>query len=172
MEKTKLDVILTTKMKKIDINDSTNIIVDDEDYLKVLFYDWKLIRTNVGKNYIYAYTTVFNENKKREKLFLHHLIFGRPSNDKVFWFKDGNRLNCQRSNVEIISKSEKGHLVYKQQKNGNKIKRGVITNYIARVKVDGKIKVIGVYKSKEEAANAYNNEVKKLYGDLAVLNDL
>ena len=159
-------------MKEIEINNHTKVQVDDGEYLKVVFYDWKLHRKKTNKQYIYAYTNITNQNNKREKLFLHHLIFGRAPIGKVFWFKDGNTLNCQKSNVEIISYSEKAHLVHNIKKEDEDSFRGVVANYLARIKVGGRIKVIGVFKSKEEAANAYNEAAIKLYGDLAVLNNI
>jgi hypothetical protein len=47
---------------------------------------------------------------------------------------------------------------------------GVILEYIARIRVNNKLKVIGVYNSAQEAAIAYDLEAKKIYGDKAVLN--
>jgi hypothetical protein len=43
---------------------------------------------------------------------------------------------------------------------------------LATIKVDGKLKFIGSYKTEIEAAKAYNEKAKELYGDYAILNEI
>lgn len=81
-------------------------------------------------------------------------------------------MNYQRSNLELVLYSEKAHIVHNNSKVGEDNLRGVITNYLARVKVAGKIRVIGVYTPEYEAAVAFNEDLKKIYGDFAVFNSI
>jgi len=92
-------------------------------------------------------------------------------------FKDGNTLNCKRENLQYIRKSDNAQKNSKLQTQRKKssIYLGVTfrpAHYKARIKFDGKTINIGEYKTEEEAAKAYNDYAKKLFGDKAKMNKL
>lgn len=66
-------------MKIIAIANNYELLIDDHDYLKVISYDWKLVRIKKSESYRYAYISLVRKNKKRERLYLHHLIFWEGS---------------------------------------------------------------------------------------------
>jgi HNH endonuclease len=154
-------------LRKYRINEVDEILIDDTDYNKIIMYDWKLTKASKEHPHQYVYASMKDLENKTKKLYLQHLLFGEAPDGKVIWFKDGNRLNFQKSNIEFISNSEKGHLVHHVNLDSAKKYRGVTACYMARIRENGKLRTIGMYKSAAEAAEAYNAEVKKLYGEFA-----
>jgi hypothetical protein len=159
-------------MRKIEIKNGFEVLVDNEDFKLVSSLDLILRKATQKKIvYYYAYISSKGTPFKYPKA-LHHFLFGKPPKGKTFWFKDGNRLNCQKNNVEILTISQKSHITHKNPDKIKKKFRGVFQNYLARVKIDNKIIVVGSYKTEREAAKAYNEKVKQLYGEFAVLNKI
>lgn len=115
--------------------------------------------------------------------YLHWVVLA-PSFHKSFQihFKDGNTLNCQRSNLEYIEKSVNTQATSKKQCNRKKsskylgvsldydIKRLLNKRWGARIKHGGKTHMIGRYLTEQEAAEAYNKKAIELFGISAKLN--
>jgi hypothetical protein len=99
-------------------------------------------------------------------------MIGRPGHNQRIHFKDGNSLNCSKSNLEYVTRSQKGHQTYHKSPSSKSNFRGVIKGYRATIKIDGKVKLIGSYETEIEAAKAYNKKAIEIYGDLAILNDV
>lgn len=74
--------------------------------------------------------------------------------------RDGNLLNCQRSNLELRTLSEIGHRTERRKK-GSGLPQGVTYQrrgqkpYMARIWLDGKHVFLGSFEKSEEAAEAY-----------------
>jgi hypothetical protein len=161
-------------MKKITLSQNLNVLIDDEDFDKVKDYHWHLKKST---NRFYARTFIKNAERKTKKqsLMLQHLIVGKAPQGQRLFFKDGNSLNCQKSNLVFISPSEASHTFYKKvQKNKNSkgLFKGVMVQYVARIKYKNKIITLGYFTNEEDAAKAYNNKVNELYGENAKLNFL
>jgi len=153
---------------------------------------WKQVLVDDEINKLYG-DVPFHASKVKEKFYartsrtllphsirtyLHHLVIGLPSNKQwMICFKDGNTLNCQKENLQYIRKSDNTQKHSKLQTERKKSSKylGVSfrpAHYKARIKFDGKTINIGEYKTEGEAAKAYNEYAKKLFGDKAKLNEL
>jgi hypothetical protein len=152
-------------MKPIEIKKGLNAFVDFDDYDKTLNFPWRKIKNKNGRYYC-GYNLKI-EKRKYRIIWLHHLILGKPPIGKRINFIDKNPLNCTKKNLEFISHSEHGHFTHK---NNHQKYLGVITEYIARIKIKNKIKIIGTYKTAHEAALAYDLEAREYFGDKAILN--
>lgn len=112
------------------------------------------------------------------RTYLHHLVIGLPSSKKwMICFKDGNTLNCQRENLQYIRKSDNTQRHSKPQKQRKISSRylGVSfrpAHYQAQIRYEGKTIYIGKYENEIDAAKAYNNYAKRLFGEKAKLNTL
>ncbi len=161
-------------MLEIKLTKNRIALIDDDDLDKVKNYMWSVNQSG-GK--CYARTLIRSDERpnKLKSLFLHHLILGRPSKGKRIFFKDGNALNCQKSNIDFITCSEASHYYYKKKKpnkNANENFKGVLIQYVARIKHNNKIIVLGQFGNEKDAANAYNKKALELFGSKAVLNKL
>lgn len=152
-------------MKTLEIKKGYSVQVDDEDFHRIRIFPWKILM--LGKGNFYCGFSINIGKKKYKKVWLQHMIVGKPPEGKRIFFKDKNPLNCTKANIEFLSYSEYGHMTHKKTEDKY---LGVILEYIARIRVNNKLKVIGVYDSAQEAAKAYDLEAKKVYGDKAVLN--
>jgi hypothetical protein len=76
--------------------------VDRDDYPLIEEYKWRI---NNG----YVLATVPDENGKyNNKIYLHHLVFGNPPKGSVVHFKNLDRSDCRKENLEFKPISEFG----------------------------------------------------------------
>ncbi|MFC3813294.1 hypothetical protein [Lacihabitans lacunae] len=160
-------------MKTILLRDGFEAYVDDEDYHAICTIDWLLMKhKRNGVTFYYAYRNFLDSKNKSVRYYLHHLILRKPKSDEAFWFKDGNRLNCQKENLEIISRSKKNHNNFRKNIGHNAPYRGVQIYYVAKIRVNYKLITIGCFENERDAAKAYNKKALELFGKNASLNKL
>jgi hypothetical protein len=153
-------------MIELRLNNNFVAFIDNEDHYKVVHLPWKSY--NVGRGRFHCGIKVKLENKKYKSIWLHHVIAGYPPFGKRVYFKDKNPLNCQKENIVFLTHSEHTHVTHPLREDFI----GVTVEYLARIKINNKLKVIGTFKTEIEAAKAYNEKAKSLYGDKAKLNIL
>ena len=163
-------------MKVIILTQGKKCLVDNSDFELYGQIKWYACKSKNGKTF-YARNSHYEFDGKKG-CNLHQLLIGRPpSKQWQITFKDGNSLNCQRSNLCYIRHSDNTQRHGKTQKKIIKSSKylGVSSppkRYLARLNFDGKIVHIGSFKTEIEAAKAYNEMAKKLFGNKAKLNDL
>ena len=97
---------------------------------------------------------------------LHKVVMGTSPPACVVDHVDQNKLNNCRDNLRFVSRSVNAHNVTTTNESGF---RGV-RNRKQKWQAECGGCYLGVYSTKEEAADAYNREAVRLYGDAAVLN--
>lgn len=145
------------------------VFIDHDDQNLFFTYKWKITVTK--SNYIICCTQIVDKKtKKRKTVWLHQII--KPNTNTKFrvFFKDGNRLNCRKDNIEYISNSFFSHRFSK--KNSSKGYKGVTQIFLSRIKHNKKLHIIGQFKNSKEAAKAYNEKAIELYGSKAKLNNI
>ena len=149
-------------MKKIKLTQGKFAIVDDEDFGEVNQYKW----FKAGR---YAIAHVY-KNDKRTTLYMHRLIMNTSSHlDHI----NNDGLDNQKANLRIATRQQNAmnqHRVslttgYK----GVYLKKG---RYYAGLGFKDKGIHLGIYKTAEEAARAYNEGAKKYFGEFAYLNQI
>lgn len=98
----------------------------------------------------------------------------RIPSHKIVAFKDGNTFNCRKSNLEVIPPAKRNFNA-KLSKSSQTGYKGVsyrrkTKKYEAYIKHKGKKENLGSFKNIVDAANAYNDKAKELFGDRARLN--
>lgn len=136
-------------------------LVDECDYERVTGYNWT---ADESKWTTYAVT---NGTSPRTRL---HVFIMRPDHGLIVHHKDGNGLNCQRHNLEVLSQADHSRFsALRRNKSGSKY-RGVSCDkrdniFYARISVDYKNYNLGRFKTEEEAALAYNEAAKLMLGE-------
>jgi len=112
-------------------------------------------------------------------IFLHRIIHERISpneNPDQVDHKDRNTLNCARANLRAatVSQNNANHEIRKDSQTGYK---GVTfhnrnKNYVAYIRYNKQRIHLGSFKTPEEAALAYNQSAKRLFGEFACLNEV
>jgi hypothetical protein len=158
-------------MKEIKLTQGKVALVDDADYDFLNQWKWN---TYLDRNTYYAKRGCTIAPRKQITLMMHRLIMG-VTNPKVFVDHiDHDGLNNQRSNLRISNCSQ-NCANRRPSKDGNSKYLGVhftprINRWQATIVKGGKSKYIGVFKSEEDAAKAYDAEAMRIHGEFANLN--
>lgn len=153
-------------MKEIKLTQGKVVLIDDEDYEMVSQFKWR---------YLSGYA-VYSDNSK--VIRMHRLIMKCPVNMQIDHI-DGNGLNNMRNNLRICTKTQNSRNTKKTHKNCSSKYKGVyfINGYNywraqLEICLNNKRKHIsaGIYKTEIEAAVAYNEIAKKMFGEYAKLN--
>lgn len=155
-------------MKKIQLKNNIEILVDDEIYGDVVNYKWYICNTK-GKNYIR--TTIYHP--KKQDIYLHHIVLGGLIKGYTILFIDGNSLNCQKENLMQVPFHIKSHIRLCHFLNKSSKYRGVYENngkFIASIQMEGKPNYLGKFINEKEAAIKYDLKAIELYKQFAITN--
>lgn len=157
-------------MKQIPLSQGLFALVDDEDFEELSKYKW-----NPQKNgeRIYAKRPGVNHNTGlRRPVFMHRHILGVTDRAIDVDHIDRNGLNNQKSNLRICTRSfnNANAKIPKDNTSGYKgvyfdKSRGLWHARISKI-------FLGRFKDKIDAAKAYNEAAKTLWGDFARINEL
>ena len=169
-------------MKLIPLTQGKFTQVDDEDYDYLMQWKWYALKSHQT----YYAMRYGKENGKEKRVIMHRVIMKTPE-ELVVDHKDHDGLNNQKSNlrnctainngknrIPWINSSSKylGVFVLEStriSKNGRVRKYNYITSAL---KIGEKLMRLGVFKTEEDAAFAYNEAAKIHHGEFASLNIL
>lgn len=118
----------------------------------------------------YAVTNDINDNKVPVLLHRHIMCFP----DACIDHKNLNKLDNRFSNLRCATRQQNN--VNRPPKKGYKYKGVSLNknkkNFRARISFHGKEIYIGSYKSEKDAAKAYNEVARVLYGEFAYMNKI
>lgn len=134
--------------------------------------DLGLIRnkpTHIGNGYVYVF---LGERKEA----LHRLIMS-PGKNFVIDHKNHDTLDNRRKNLRICTKMQNSQNLLRAWKKNRTGFKGVYAchtydGFYAQINMNGKRTHVGSFKSKVEAARAYNLAALKEYGEFAQLNKI
>lgn len=162
-------------MKEIPLSQGQFAIVDDDDFDLVSQFKWSAMRRELKNGYVmfYAFRVVWGKGQHtQQKIFLHRFLMNPPKGMIVDHI-NRNPLDCRRENMRIATMQQnrfnsycgnptglKGVFHYKHRK--YPYKSVLIHN--------GKRYFFGPFATKEEAARAYDEKAKEVFGEFAYLN--
>jgi hypothetical protein len=130
-------------------------LVDEADYLLISQYHW-----NIVNGYV-----------KSGRTLMHRLILDVTDPNKHIDHIDHNRLNNQRSNLRICTRSENQHNRVKQ-KSTSQFKG--VTKYagrwFAQIRNNNQYIYLGLFKNEITAAKAYDRASRELHKDFGLTN--
>lgn len=151
-------------MKQIPLTQDKFALVDDDIYEVVNNYKWHVHK---GRNTWYALRHMNlqeDPSGKFEFIRLHHIVVGIPPKGFEVDHKDGNGLNNQRENLQIVTKRKNqqntcvhrtGRLVGTTWHKNNQ-------KWLAKIQINGKMKHLGYFKTEQEAHEAYMKALENL----------
>lgn len=146
-------------------------IIDDDDFEKVSKYRW--CANKMGKNKIYACRSIYVEKGKTKVISLHRFILGVEDSQLQIDHINGDSLDNRKENLRVCTGVENRLNRNKTVQNTSGYK-GVFKTYNNRWRAQigwkNKKLYLGSYKTKEEAALAYNKKAVELFGEYANLN--
>ncbi len=155
-------------MRYINLNKGARAVVDDKDYDALSKFTWFLSDTG------YAVSTRWKDNKAH-RVRMHREVYGKTK-AKYMDHINGNKLDNRRENLRECSNSENMRNRPAPSNNTSGYK-GVFFckqkgKYVAKIKLNYKENHLGTFSSKEEAAVAYNEGAKRLFGPFAWVNPI
>lgn len=162
-------------MKEIQLTQGKIAIVDDEDYERLIQYNWY---AHKNRYTFYAARHTYIDGKVRPDkpiIRMHREIMNLSTGDKQqVDHRDQNGLHNWRNNLRIAS-PHINKLNQKLRIDNTSGYRGVswhkhTKKWYSTVTINKKQKVIGYFPDKILAAKAYDKEAIKYYGNDAILN--
>jgi len=148
-------------MKEIQLTRGKFTLVDDEDY--EWLNQWKWHYTHYG----YA----ARRSERHVIVLLHRLVLCAPKGSEVD-HANGDRLDNRRVNLRFCTRSQNN--ANKRLTWGRSKYKGVWLQqpgrWVSEAKKDGVKHRMGTYDTEEDAARAYDEAAKKLFGEFARLN--
>lgn len=140
-------------------------MVDDEDFEKLNQYKW-----HAAKDGDRFYAKRSTQRPNQATIRMHREIMGTPKDMKTDHI-DGNGLNNCKSNLRIVTNRQNAQNRHDNISSkfpgvswSNREKR-----WVARIKINGKIKHLGYFKVEAEAYNAYLKALEGI-GEICVHN--
>jgi hypothetical protein len=136
-------------------------LVDAEDYERVSQFKWGAIQK---KHLWYAHCGWAN-------IYMHQLVFG-PHTHEID-HKNGNGLDNRKANLREATRSQQTANARKTSKPTSSVYKGVVRcrgAWRAQIQPDGKCIYLGSFQSEEEAARAYDDAAREVFGEFANTN--
>lgn len=154
-------------------------IVDAEDYERVSQFKWvaAVIRRKDGTiRNVYAQRNIPWSDRKGATQRMHRFISGLSDSKIQGDHKNHNGLDNRRDNLRSCDNTRNCHNTRLRPSSTSGAK-GVswddeAMRWRARITVNGKVKHLGRFGFKEQAAAAYNEAAKKYFGEFAHLNKI
>lgn len=112
---------------------------------------------------------------KVHRLIMERILKSKIEPNKVVDHINRNRLDNRRENLRLCNISENAKNVGKQK--GTSKFKGVSwkssrNKWYSQIKLNGKVKYLGLFDSELDAATAYNNAARLYHGNFAALNNI
>lgn len=147
-------------------------LIDIDDYWLVIPHTWFVFERVRGARKMgpYAWTNWTYEGGRRSLIRMHQLIMGDRNIDHIF--HDG--LDNRRSQLRIATRSQQQQNTRRHADGSSRYKgvrwrkdRGYWQALICK---DRKIKTLGSFHNEEDAAKAYDEAAREMFGEFAYLN--
>jgi hypothetical protein len=161
-------------MRTLPLSQGYVALVDDEDFERLSKYKWHaLICRRKDGSILQVYAT---RCFRRGKTVLLQREVMNPSPSQYISPVDGNTLNCQKSNLSVVTREHRGGRGRKRLNTSSQYK-GVSWSkrdkvWTASIGPDGVKKHLGSFKNERDAAQAYNEAARQTFGKDAVANDV
>ena len=156
-------------MKIYTLPSGQDVFLDDEDYERLKTYKYYLHK----KGYAYRFES---QNGRKKAIYMHHDVVGKEEG-KVVDHINREKLDNRRENLRHISNRNNIVNSPKPKVKSTSIYKGVSWNKVAKgwhahIRDNGKRRTLGLFSTEESAAIAYNEAVKKVFGEYGYLNDV
>lgn len=153
---------------KIHTSNGQIILVDDDDYDRLIKINWSAEKQKTGNYY------GINRKRKTGRLYIHRMIMNLTDKNLYVDHIDGNGLNNKKENLRIVTCLQNSWNKKSKYNSSSKF-LGVCKcgkKWMATIKYKDEKKVIGTYNCEKEAALNYNIWAAKYFGEYAKLNKI
>ena len=153
-------------MKEIKMTRGFGAIVDDEDFEELSKHRWYCDSRG------YAVRKLARDGGRQKALYVHIAILGNTEGLEIDHI-NGNPLDNRRENLRHVTHQQNIH--NRKPVGASSQYKGVCwykrdCRWLARIVLDGKRTHLGYYKLEMDAARAYNEAARVMFGEYARLN--
>lgn len=157
-------------MRLIPLTQGKFAKVDNCDYPRLVLWSWSARRSPAG---VWYAARTERDGNYQGQVSMHRDILGVPENVAVD-HRDGDGLNNQQDNLRAATKVQNGQNRGKNRNSKSKFK-GVSWasregKWFAQIQLEGKKTWLGYCQTELEAAQKYDLEALRLFGNFARLN--
>jgi hypothetical protein len=156
---------------EIDLGEGHVAVIDDEDAPLVVGFKWYPMKTKEGNVYAAGW-----KHMPPGRFFVHlHRLIANAQPGELIDHVDRNTLNCRRSNLRRATRQQNSHNAGPYRKQTTSKYKGVFLcrrsgRFRARIVHNGTRIYLGLFDNEEDAARAYNEKARELFGEFAYLN--
>jgi hypothetical protein len=151
-------------MKTIQLTRGLVSLVDDADYESVSNHSWYAMMPKGARTWYAA-------SRMGGRIVMLHRFLMNPPTKMVVDHIDGNGLHNFRSNLRVCTQSQNGANRPKARKNGGfkgVCKQG--SRFVAYIRPNRVKEHLGSFATAEDAAMAYDNRARQVWGEFAKTN--
>ena len=153
--------------RRIKLTGGKYAIVDVEDYQELSQYPWQIWETERNSCYAVRYCG-------KKIIYMHRQIMNAPAG-VFFDHRYGNSLDNRKVNLRIATRVQNQYNRRKISRKTTSKYKGVhlkrnMKKYCATIGFNGKKTHLGCFENEIDAAKAYDEAAKKLFGEFAKLN--
>lgn len=158
--------------REIPLTQGKVAIVDDADFDWLNQWKW----FNASKRSPRAARNVPSQHRRQQMIYMHRVIMN-ASSDQIVDHINGDALDNRRSNLRIATLAENNRNRKRNSTNQSSNFKGVNFHkrdkrWTASIGHNGQSIYLGEFDKEIDAAAAYNDAARELFGEFARLNDL
>lgn len=165
-----------TEMKEINLTRGKVTFIDDEDYERINQFKW--YASEMSKSF-YALRNSHQINYVRKSIYMHREILQLDDDNLLVDHINHNTLDNRKLNLRVCAKAENNRNRESHVGSHSKFKgvyhysRGKSDfHFLSIICHNYKDYYLGLFKTEIEAALAYNEKAKELFGEFANLNQV
>lgn len=156
------------------VHPDMKVKIDREDLERVNQHSWRVTRGTTGR--IRVVTSVRGPKGVRT-LTLGKFLMDPPKGKQVYPRRFNDGLDYRKFNLIVCTLSERQRLLPKKRTKTSSSYRGVSfvksqNKWRAGIEVNGKSINLGLFKTEDDAADAYNRAARTHFGDVAYQNQI
>jgi hypothetical protein len=162
-------------MQTVELSQNKVALLDDQDHAMLSSFNWFYRgERHGGPGYAIRHEKV---GKKYRTVYMHRQVMSPVPPECEVVFLNGDRLDCRRQNLRVVSKQEARRLHKRARSDSQSGIKGVSYNRRARTwSVDifrnGRATRIGTFLTQEHAMDAYQEALQKENPDLHTVPDV
>lgn len=147
--------------ESIPLSQGRYALIDDEDFDRISQFKWSYDQ--------HGYASRRNKAAQPQKMYLHRFVIGAPAGMEVDHINH-DRLDNRRSNLRLATRQENSRNMRSRGKSRYKGVKSSFHKWQAEIKISGKTHYLGSFPTEIEAAEAYDQAAREIYGEFAHLN--
>lgn len=155
-------------MKRIPLTQNQVALVDDEDYERLSQFKWHAHYKPLANRFI-AQRHLPQQGMSRPITTMHREILGPIPDGQEIDHKNRDTLDNRRSNLRICSHQQNCWNRRRRRRFQGIQRKG--TGYMARIRTTSGHLYLGIFKTMNDASEAYNSAAKIHHGEFACLSE-